>query len=148
MQIVSQIEILHKLGYTHGDLKFQNICYNEETHQYSIIDFALVTKIFHKNGQHKEQEKVKSFYGNSLFASDSMVNLLTTSRKDDLESLMYIFCYLYTGILPIIEFINQNIDSLNMSQFLNEVLRYRVHNQEKCHSRIKELLPENLIPAF
>jgi hypothetical protein len=58
---------------------------------------------------------VKSFYGNSLFASDSMVNLLTTSRKDDLESLMYILCYLYTGILPIIEFINQNIDNFNMS---------------------------------
>jgi hypothetical protein len=35
-----------------------------------------------------------------------------------------------------------------MSQFLNEVLRYRVHHQEKCHSRIKELLPENLVPAF
>ena len=71
-----------------------------------MIDFALVTKIFHNNGDHKAQEKVPSFYGNSLFASDSMVNLLTTSRKDDLESLMYIFCYLYTGILPIIEFIN------------------------------------------
>lgn len=107
-----------------------------------------MTKIFHKNGQHKEQEKVKSFYGNSLFASDSMVNLLTTSRKDDLESLMYILCYLYTGILPIIEFINQNIDNFNMSQFLTEVLRYRVHNSEKCHARVRELLPENLIPAF
>ena len=91
---------------------------------------------------------MKSFYGNSLFASDSMVNLLTTSRKDDLESLMYIFCYLHTGILPIIEFINQNIDSFNMSQFLNEVLRYRVNHQEKCHARIKELLPQNLVPAF
>ena len=77
-----------------------------------------------------------------------MLRQQNAGRKDDLESLMYIFCYLYTGILPIIEFINQNIDSLNMSQFLNEVLRYRVHHQEKCHSRIKELLPENLIPAF
>lgn len=57
-----------------------------------------------------EQEKVKSFYGNSLFASDSMANLMTTSRKDDIESLMYIFCFLLTGTLPVIEFINQNID--------------------------------------
>lgn len=23
-----------------------------------------------------------------------------------------------------------------------------MHHQEKCHSRIKELLPENLVPAF
>lgn len=82
---------------------------------YSIIDFALVTKIFHKNGQHKVQEKVKSFYGNSLFASDSMVKLLSTSRKDDIESFIYILCYLYKGLLPIIEFINENIDNFNMS---------------------------------
>jgi serine/threonine protein kinase len=148
MQIVSQLEILHKLGYTHGDLKFQNICFSEETQRYSIIDFALVNKIFHKNGEHKEQEKVKSFYGNSLFASDSMVNLMTTSRKDDLESLIYILCYLYTGTLPIIEFINADISNINMSQFLAEVLKYRVNNAEKCRSRIKQLLPENLVPAF
>ena len=126
MQIVSQLEILHKLGYNHGDLKFQNICYNEETKIYSIIDFALVSKIFHKNGEHKEQEKVSNFFGNSLFASDNMVNLKTTGRKDDLESLFYIMCYLYTGTLPIIEFINNNIETFNMSQFLNEVLKYRV----------------------
>ena len=50
MQIVSQLEILHKLGFTHGDLKFQNMCYNPETQLYSIIDFALVSKIYQKNG--------------------------------------------------------------------------------------------------
>jgi tRNA A-37 threonylcarbamoyl transferase component Bud32 len=54
MQIVSQLEIIHKLGFTHGDLKFQNLCFNEKTSQYSIIDFALVSKIFHKNGLHKK----------------------------------------------------------------------------------------------
>lgn len=75
MQLVSQLEIIHRIGYTHGDLKFQNICYNEEQDQYSIIDFALVTKLFHNNGQHREQESVRNFYGNSLFASEAMVNL-------------------------------------------------------------------------
>lgn len=30
MQLISQLEIIHKIGYTHGDLKFQNICYNPE----------------------------------------------------------------------------------------------------------------------
>mmetsp|Transcript_3089 Transcript_3089/g.4732 ORF Transcript_3089/g.4732 Transcript_3089/m.4732 type:complete len:265 (-) Transcript_3089:771-1565(-) len=148
MQIVSQLEIIHKLGYTHGDLKFQNICFNEETKRYTIIDFALVTKIFLRNGKHKEQEDVKSFYGNSLFASDSMVELKTTSRKDDLESLMYILCYLHSGKLPIIEFINENIDDFHMSEFLNEVLKYRRENKLKCHDRIKQLLPGSLRSAF
>ena len=68
---------------------------------------------------------MKKFYGNSLFASDSMVQLKSTSRKDDLESLMYILTYLYAGTLPIIEFINDNIENFIMSKFLSEVLKYR-----------------------
>ena len=107
-----------------------------------------MSKIFHKNGQHIEQERVKSFYGNSLFASDNMVNMLTSSRKDDLESLMYIICFLYTGTLPVIEFINRNIEAINMSQFLREVLKFRQRNKDRCHQRLMELLPNNFVPAF
>ena len=107
-----------------------------------------MTKIYLRNGQHKEQEKVKSFYGNSLFASDSMVELMTTSRKDDLESLMYILCYLYSGKLPIIEFINKNIDKFHMSEFLKEVLKYRKEKKQECHARILELLPDSIARAF
>lgn len=92
--IVSQLEVLHMLGVVHGDLKFQNLCYNKVTNSYSIIDFALVTKLYHSNGRHREQKKISNFYGNSLFASEAMIELKTTGRKDDLESLMYVLCFL------------------------------------------------------
>lgn len=130
IQTISQLEILHKLGFVHGDLKFQNICFNKISKTYSVIDFGLCSKIFNKNGTHKAQESVSSFYGNSLFASDSMSRLQTTSRKDDLESLIYILCYLLTGTLPVIHFINENIDKFEMDQFLNKILDYRVQNQK------------------
>ena len=77
-----------------------------------------------------------------------MVNLMTTSRKDDLESLMYILCYLYRGILPIIEYINNNIDNFHMSRFLSKVLAYRSEHKAECHEKIKELLPESMKSAF
>jgi len=43
-QVISQIEVLHNLGFVHGDLKLQNIYYNEETQSYHLNDFALVSK--------------------------------------------------------------------------------------------------------
>lgn len=54
IQIVSQLEVLHKLGMVHGDLKFQNLTFNREKNLYSIIDFALVHKIYTSSGVHKE----------------------------------------------------------------------------------------------
>ena len=61
-----------------------------------------------------------------MFASDSMVNLLTTARKDDIESMMYILCFLQSGILPVIEFINKNVEKFEMSSFMKEILNFRV----------------------
>ena len=92
----------------------------------------MVTKFVDNNGVHKEQEKIDNFYGNSLFASDNTIMLKSTSRKDDIESLIYILCFLYTGILPVIEFINSNIDHFKMSDFINEVLVYRKNNMVSC----------------
>ena len=46
MQIISQLEIIHRLGYCHGDIKFQNICYNQVNNTYSLVDFGNATKLF------------------------------------------------------------------------------------------------------
>jgi len=77
-----------------------------------------------------------------------MVRLTSTSRKDDIESLMYILCFLLNGTLPIIEFINLNIDNFHMSKFLNKVLQYRIEKREECHVRIKDMLPMSMRNAF
>ena len=113
-----------------------------------MIDFALVTKMFDKNGAHKKQKKLDSFFGNSLFAADSMTNLMSTARKDDLESIMYLLCYLYKGTLPIIEYINNNLDNFQSSKFLPRVLEYRIENKKAIHDRIKSLLPPSMATAF
>ena len=80
-----------------------------------MIDFALVTKMFHKNGKHRKQEPVTQLVGNPMFASETMVRMLSTSRKDDLESIMYLLCFLLNGSLPIIDYIDANIDFINLN---------------------------------
>ena len=83
-----------------------------------------------------------------MFASDSMIDLKTTGRKDDLESLMYILCFLNKGTLPIIDFINDNIANFHMSIILKKVLKYREEHREKCHKKLKALMPEQVRSSF
>ncbi len=71
---------------------------------------------------HKDQDDVPKFYGNSLFASDSMiVEKKSTGRKDDIESLIYMLSFLYCGSNPTLEFVDLNIENLHMHHFIDEV---------------------------
>jgi hypothetical protein len=76
------------------------------------------------------------------------VNLLTTSRKDDLESLIYILCFLFRGVLPISEFINSNIDNIHFSSLLPRVQKFRQDKKDHCHEQMKTLLPKSMSNAF
>jgi casein kinase I family protein HRR25 len=108
--IVSQLEVLHHLGVVHGDLKFQNICYDKEMNSYSLIDFPYAHKIYNSHGQRRNQKQLSSFFGNSLFSSDSMMNLRSPGRKDDLESLIYVICFLHSGSIPAMDEVKRDDD--------------------------------------
>jgi hypothetical protein len=49
----------------------------------------------------------------------------TPGRKDDLESLIYILCFLYSGSIPTIEFVNMHLDNFHMPYFLDNILKFR-----------------------
>ena len=60
-----------------------------------------------------------------------MINQYSTSRKDDLECLMYMICFLYTGKLPISEYMHRKLEQIAIPDFLDEMLKYRVENHQK-----------------
>ena len=43
-----------------------------------------------------------------------MIQMKTPGRKDDLESLIYILCFMRDGMVPTIEFVNMHIDNIQM----------------------------------
>lgn len=83
-----------------------------------------------------------------MFSSESMINQTSISRRDDLESLMYIVTYLKSGTLPVIDFINDQLDTLDMNKFLGDVLDYRINSYRQCQEQIKVLLGPNLRSAY
>ena len=55
VQIVSQLESIHKLGFVYNDMTFQNICYNPVSRKYSLINFQNVTFLIDQNMAHIDQ---------------------------------------------------------------------------------------------
>lgn len=100
IDLISQLELLSKLGYIHRDIKTANICYDPVTDRYTLIDFGLASRIFNSSKELIPQERVIHQEGNCVFASDTYFKFLTQGRNDDLESLFYVLCYLFTGSLP------------------------------------------------
>lgn len=83
-----------------------------------------------------------------MFASESMINNKPIGRKDDIESLLYVLCYLKSGTLPVIEYINDSIEVMDMNQFFNYVFKYRETKSTDHRLKVKELLGCSMASAF
>ena len=77
-----------------------------------------------------------------------MVNMKSTSRKDDLESLMFLLCFFYIGSLPILDMLNGAIEDIIVGDFLKVFCKFRIENKELIHSLIKNKLPASMATAF
>ena len=77
-----------------------------------------------------------------------MINLQSIGRKDDLESLMYIICFLYNGTIPVIDYVNRCINSDDSQSILGRIQQFRKENQTSLFREIKEMLPGSLKSAL
>tara|TARA_Y100000591_G_scaffold323370_1_gene341067 strand:- start:2429 stop:3214 length:786 start_codon:yes stop_codon:yes gene_type:complete len=91
-QLITTIEKIHNKSIIHRDLKPNNICFDNNQKLY-IIDFGLA-KHYIINDCHIENDKLTNIIGSSNFCSLNILNLLQPSRRDDIESVIYILLYL------------------------------------------------------
>ena len=62
---------------------------------------------------------------------------------------MYLLCFLYAGTLPVIlNFINENIEMIDMKEFIEIYCKYRIEHKEMIHQKIKDVLPRSFKTAF
>jgi casein kinase 1 len=92
------IQKFHSFGFIHRDLKPQNILFHNK--KLVLIDFGACAKYVDNNFLHIKLETGQGFVGNLAYSSKNAHKGRSLSRRDDLESICYLFSYLINGDLP------------------------------------------------
>ena len=107
IDLLECLEILHKDGLVHNDMKLDNMAIllqdiEKEKSDISciLIDFGFAIKYNNDKYIKGKKEKAKQKCGNTKFASFYSLNGGKIGPKDDLESLCYILLYLFNKTLP------------------------------------------------
>jgi serine/threonine protein kinase len=90
-QMVIALKDLHESGYLHRDLKPENMMVKMNDHEIKLIDFGLADLL--------KVRRASTLIGNVRFSSRSS-HFGYSSKKEDLESLIFILFYFASGSLP------------------------------------------------
>eukprot|EP01107_Rhizomastix_libera_P002269 TRINITY_DN1397_c0_g1_i2.p1 TRINITY_DN1397_c0_g1~~TRINITY_DN1397_c0_g1_i2.p1 ORF type:complete len:495 (-),score=78.37 TRINITY_DN1397_c0_g1_i2:120-1604(-) len=102
-QMLRRVEFLHSKCFIHRDIKPDNFTMGSGTraNQCYMIDFGLAKKYRDsKTHQHIQYRENKSLTGTARYASVNAHLGIEQSRRDDLESLGYVWIYIIKGSLP------------------------------------------------
>lgn len=130
IQIISRIQLLHNKCLLHRDIKPNNFLLglNEQTNKLFLIDFGFA-KRYDFNGKHITEKKINGIIGSPNFVSLNVHNNIEPSRRDDLESCIYIIVYMLYGTL---DWFGKDMDTMR-------VLKLQLTNKIK-YSFLKEML--------
>lgn len=101
-QMISCVEYVHKHNFIHRDIKPDNFAMGvgDNSNKVYIIDFGLSKKYIDQYNRHIRNCSGKSLTGTARYASINALEGKEQSRRDDMESLLYVWVYLLHGRLP------------------------------------------------
>ena len=103
IEILNRLKNIHNIGYIHRDLKPENFLIDLHVRDNTIylIDFGLSKKYIDFNTKsHIPFKKEKPIVGTIKYISINTHLTYEQSRRDDIESLLYIILYFFKGELP------------------------------------------------
>ena len=98
-----QLESLHNAGYIHQDIKPENVTLGlgKDTATIHLIDFGMAKSYKkYKSQDHIEEKMSGLMFGTLLYASVNAHKGMLLSRRDDIQSLVFMLIYMCNGELP------------------------------------------------
>jgi len=102
IQILSRLKFIHENKIIHRDLKPENFLVDSNTREKTLylVDFGLAKKFVTSENKHIPFKKNRPIAGTVRFISLNTHKGFEQSRRDDVESLVYILMYHVLGQLP------------------------------------------------
>ncbi|KAI9355555.1 kinase-like domain-containing protein [Pilaira anomala] len=136
-QLIDRIKELHSNCYVHRDIKPENLIMGTGMNQKLLFMVDLgIAKVFKMNNYHVSWTEHDYVIGTKRFASINNHEGGALSRRDDIESMMYVLIYLQKGSLPW-----QGVEISDTEEKSNVI--YKI----KCETK-PEKLCEGLEPEF
>ena len=137
-QMIDRTRSVHQKGLIHRDLKPENFLIGleeKDRNKLFLIDFGLAERYSDEtSGQHLPCNEKTSFSGTVRFCSVNSHKGYTMSRRDDLESIVYILLYFIWSTLPW-----DGLESTKSGHFYNEVKQKK---EDIVESESFEQIPE------
>ncbi|CAD8069922.1 unnamed protein product [Paramecium sonneborni] len=139
-QMIDIISLLHSRGYLYRDVKPENFLtgINKKYNTIYIIDFGLSKKFKDKKtGEHIPYKENKGLIGTARYVSLNTHLGIEQSRRDDMESLGYLWLYCLKGSLPW-----QGLDATNREEKyeLIKTIKQTISIEDLCHGLPKEFV--------
>ena len=140
---ISRLETLHNIGYVHCDLKPDNILIGQRDEQSTIylIDYGLSHYYLDEEGNHMDPPDSVSFKGSISYCSQRLLYKQHPSRRDDIESLLYVMLFLLNGQLPW----HESAQALRGQERLNHVITLKKKLKIKDYGSI---VPKSIRKTF
>ncbi|CAK77898.1 unnamed protein product (macronuclear) [Paramecium tetraurelia] len=142
-QMIDIISLLHSKGYIYRDIKPENFLMgiNKKYNTIYIIDFGLSKKYKDKKtGEHILYKENKGLVGTARYVSLNTHLGIEQSRRDDMESLGYLWLYFLKGSLP---WQGLNVNNREEKYELIKTIKQTISVEDLCHG-----LPHEFVKYF
>lgn len=99
-QMLACVEAMHAAFFLHRDIKPHNFAMSTRPPYVKLIDMGLAKQYRTRNLEHIECKTDRKLTGTVRYTSVNVHRGIEPSRRDDLESLLYVLMYLLRGRLP------------------------------------------------